>query len=623
MLPTHSQCVAELDAEKVSTELRDRPRILAVCALDVTAWKLLRPWFRALLEAGYEVHIACAKTEWFEQLAADGFHMHDVPIRRRMNPLVHIAPLWALYQLIRRERFELVNAHTPVAAAVGRLAAWLAKVPLIIYTVHGFYFHENMTWWKRRWFVALEWLLGRMTTDFMFVSDEDRQVALREHIARDASKLTTIYNGVDLDAYPPRSSSLRDAAELRSKLQIPPASPVVGIVGRVVREKGYIEFAEMAKLVSAGRSGVYFLVVGDALPSDRDGIVAEFRRRIEAAGLQERFRFTGLTDRVAEYLRVMDIFVLPSYREGFPRSVLEAMSSALPVVATNIRGCREAVVNGETGLLVPPRNGTALAEAVSRLLGNPDLARSMGSAGRERAVRLYGQRLVQNRFVKVIDDALQYTDLEKRPAKVRRVQRFFDLIVSGGALIVLAPLLGAIAAVIRFTLGASPVFVQPRVGRNERVFALYKFRTMTEVRDQTGKLLADEQRLTTLGRFLRSTSLDELPQLWNVLKGDMSLVGPRPLLPEYLPRYTAFQRRRNEVKPGITGWVQVNGRNSLTWEQKFELDVWYVDHWSLWLDARILWMTVLQVLRRDGISQAGHATMPEFMRSPTQSRRDG
>jgi sugar transferase EpsL len=141
---------------------------------------------------------------------------------------------------------------------------------------------------------------------------------------------------------------------------------------------------------------------------------------------------------------------------------------------------------------------------------------------------------------------------------------------------------------------------------------LYKFRTMTGARDQTGKLLADEKRLTALGRFLRTTSLDELPQLWNVLKGEMTLVGPRPLLPEYLPRYNAFQRRRHEVKPGITGWVQVNGRNALTWEQKFDLDVWYVDHQSLGLDLKILWMTALKVIRRDGISQDGHATMPEF-----------
>ena len=196
---------------------------------------------------------------------------------------------------------------------------------------------------------------------------------------------------------------------------------------------------------------------------------------------------------------------------------------------------------------------------------------------------------------------------------MRRLQRFLDMIVSGGALIVFAPLVGAIAAAVRLTLGANPVFVQPRVGIHERIFALYKFRTMAELCDRKGHLLADEQRLTALGRFLRSTSLDELPQLWNVLKGEMSLVGPRPLLPQYLPRYTAFQRRRHEVKPGITGWAQVQGRNALTWEQKFELDVWYVDNWSLWLDAKILWSTLWQVTRREGISQEGHATMPEFM----------
>jgi glycosyltransferase involved in cell wall biosynthesis len=382
-----------------------RPRILAICTLDVMAWKLLLPWLRGLREAGYEVHIACARGSWFEQLAADGFHMHAVRLRRRMNPLVHIAPLWALYGLIRRERFALVNTHSPVAAAVGRLAGWLAQAPVIIYTVHGFYFHDNMPWAKRRAFIALEWLLGRMTDRFMFVSDEDRQTALREGIAADASRVTTIYNGVDLEAYPPKGSASGSAGGPRTRLNIPQGAPVVGIVGRVVREKGYMEFAEMAKLVSTDRGDVYFLVVGDALPSDRDGIVTELRSRVESAGLLDRFRFTGFTDRVADYLQAMDIFVLPSYREGFPRSVLEAMSSALPVVATNIRGCREAVVNGETGLLVPPRDGPALAEAVSRLLQNPGLARRMGESGRARAVRLYNQRFVQTRFVQGIDNA--------------------------------------------------------------------------------------------------------------------------------------------------------------------------------------------------------------------------
>ena len=413
MKPASVAAESEVPARLSPCRQGTRPRILAVCTLDVMAWKLLRPWFRALLDAGYELEIACARTNWFEQLVADGFHMHEVPLRRRISPLVHIAPLWELYWLIRRGRFAVVNTHSPVAAAVGRLAAWLARAPVIIYTVHGFYFHDDTPWWKRRGFVAMEWLLGKMTTGFMFVSDEDRRSALREGIARDPAKAATIYNGVNLEEYPVRGSAPQEAAEMRKSLDIPASATVVGIVGRVVREKGYLEFAEMAELVSAGRSDVYFLAVGDALPSDRDGIAAKFRKRIRAAGLEARFRFTGFTDRVTDYLQVMDIFVLPSYREGFPRSVLEAMSCALPVVATNIRGCREAVVEGETGLLVPPRSGTALAEAVGRLLEDRDLAGSMGRAGRERAVRLFDEKLVQTRFVSVIEDALKQKSQER------------------------------------------------------------------------------------------------------------------------------------------------------------------------------------------------------------------
>jgi lipopolysaccharide/colanic/teichoic acid biosynthesis glycosyltransferase len=192
-------------------------------------------------------------------------------------------------------------------------------------------------------------------------------------------------------------------------------------------------------------------------------------------------------------------------------------------------------------------------------------------------------------------------------------KNLIDRSLAGIGLVILSPLMLAFAGLIRVRMGKPVLFRQLRIGHREKVFTFLKFRTMTDVRDQTGKLLADEQRLTALGRFLRRTSLDELPQLWNVLKGDMSLVGPRPLLPEYLPRYTAFQRRRHEVKPGITGWAQVNGRNALTWEQKFELDVWYVDNCSIKLDLEILWLTLVKVIRREGINAIGSATMPEYM----------
>ena len=202
-----------------------------------------------------------------------------------------------------------------------------------------------------------------------------------------------------------------------------------------------------------------------------------------------------------------------------------------------------------------------------------------------------------------------------------RVKRVFDLVAGSMLSLACCPVVALLAVTLRIILGRPVIFSHERIGLHGKPFQFYKFRTMTDARDSCGILLPDEQRLTALGRFLRSNSLDELPQLWNVLKGDMSLVGPRPLLPEYLPRYTPFQRRRHEVKPGMTGWPQVNGRNALTWEEKFDLDVWYVDHCSLWLDIKILWLTLLKVLQRDGISQHGHATMPEFLGSAESRSR--
>ncbi len=183
-------------------------------------------------------------------------------------------------------------------------------------------------------------------------------------------------------------------------------------------------------------------------------------------------------------------------------------------------------------------------------------------------------------------------------------------------LVVAAPVLAGAAVAVRATMGSPVLFRQKRPGRGERVFEIVKFRTMREATDASGRPLSDAERLTPVGRWLRATSIDELPQLWNVVRGDLSLVGPRPLLVRYLPRYSPEQRRRHEVMPGITGWAQIHGRNAISWEEKFALDVWYVEHWSLALDARILIETVGRVLRRDGVSSEGHATMPEFEGAP-------
>lgn len=192
------------------------------------------------------------------------------------------------------------------------------------------------------------------------------------------------------------------------------------------------------------------------------------------------------------------------------------------------------------------------------------------------------------------------------------MKRLFDLLMSLLLLLFLALPLLLLWVLIRCKLGSPVLFRQVRPGMHGEPFMMVKFRTMTDERDARGELLPDVQRLTALGRFLRATSLDELPELWNVLRGEMSLVGPRPLLMEYLPLYSSEQARRHEVRPGITGWAQVNGRNSVSWEERFKLDIWYVDNHTLWLDLRILWLTVRKVLLREGISAEGEATMSKF-----------
>jgi lipopolysaccharide/colanic/teichoic acid biosynthesis glycosyltransferase len=201
-------------------------------------------------------------------------------------------------------------------------------------------------------------------------------------------------------------------------------------------------------------------------------------------------------------------------------------------------------------------------------------------------------------------------------------KRLLDLALALPATVAAGPLLLIIAGLVRFKLGKPVMFRQARPGLKGKSFTLLKFRTMADAHDDRGNLLSDGLRMTRLGKILRSTSLDELPELFNVLRGDMSLVGPRPLLPQYLERYSPEQARRHEAKPGITGWAQINGRNAITWEDKFLLDVWYVDHRSLWIDLKIILLTLIKVIRQEGISAEGEATMPEFMGSASPGAKE-
>src|SRR5581483_479310 len=299
---------------------------------------------------------------------------------------------------------------------------------------------------------------------------------------------------------------------------------------------------------------------------------------------------------------------------------LEAQASGVPVVTTMATGARDSVIDGETGILVPVGDAKALAAAIDRLLTDTQLRESMGRAGRMRMQQDFRPEVIWNEQVKMYNDLLESkarkSDLEEAAFATAGSdigKRVFDLLAASVAVVLLFPVLMIVALVVRVFFGAPILFRQARPGLKGQLFNCLKFRTMTDARDAHGRLLPDADRLTWLGKLLRSTSLDELPELINVIRGEMSLVGPRPLLARYLERYTPEQMRRHDVKPGITGWAQINGRNALNWNQKFELDLWYVDHRSFWLDVKILLMTVWKLFTRDGISQPGHVTMPEYM----------
>lgn len=372
---------------------RHRVRVLQMCAVDFTVKQFLLPLADALQRAGYRVTIACTPGPYFQEIADAGFDIRSNPIARSKNVFRHAASLWRTYQFLKREQFDVVHVHTPIAALIGRIAAKLAGVPVKIYTAHGFYFHEGTTPMKKRAHVMLEKLGARCGDFIMTVSAEDEAAALELGIAR-PGHIETVYNGVDVARFDPVRFSLDDRAETRAKLGIAPEAQVIGIVGRMVREKGFFELFDAAAQVSQEFPNARFLVVGDTLPSDYDAAKNELIERMRMLRIADRVVFAGMVPDTAPMLAAMDIFCLPSYREGMPVSLLEAMAMQLPCIATNIRGCREEIVDGDSGLLIAPRDSAALAGALRDLLSNQEKAQSIGLAARQRVLDKFDLRKV-------------------------------------------------------------------------------------------------------------------------------------------------------------------------------------------------------------------------------------
>jgi lipopolysaccharide/colanic/teichoic acid biosynthesis glycosyltransferase/glycosyltransferase involved in cell wall biosynthesis len=540
----------------------------------------------------------------------EGIEVHPVEMPRRITPLGDLVALFRLVRILRKMRPDIVHSHTPKGGLLGMTAAWLAGVPVRAYTMHGLPL-ETATGIKRTLLRLAERVSCALARRVYAVSESLRRRAAAEGLCP-ADKISVLgagtVNGVDAaKRFAPTPCSY-EAAAARRACSIPSEVRVVGFVGRIVRDKGVEDLTAAWMELRERFPDLHLLVVGTFEPQDPISAGAEAILRSDP-----RVRLAGHVDSMRAMYSIMDVVVLPTHREGFPQVPLEAAALERPVVATKVTGCVDAVVDGETGTLVEPRDGHALAEALAAYLADPELRKRHGRAGRARVLRDYRPEnlwLLTHR---------EYDEMRGRPAPRaakpprrpvdRLIKRLIDVAGALLGLAVLSPFLLAISALLLVLQGRPIFFRQRRPGLGGRVFGIVKFRTM---RSGSGP---DAQRLTPIGRFLRTTSLDEIPQLWNVLVGDMSLVGPRPLLVKYLDRYTPRQARRHDVRPGMTGWVQVNGRNSVSWDQKFEMDVWYVDNGSLLVDLKILLKTVRKVLARTGVNGPGDAEVPEFIGS--------
>lgn len=414
------------------------------------------------------------------------------------------------------------------------------------------------------------------------------------------SKIELIYNWANEADARPRGDSDFTAFALEERFNIV-------FAGNMGAAQALETVVRAAKIVECTAPMVQFILVGDGIDADR-------LRRYAAAIATQSVRIMPRMSRseIGNLLAAADVLLVhlkddPLFRVTIPSKTQFYLAMGKPILMGGSGDAADLVEKAKAGIVVKPEDPQALAAAAVKLARLPkeELA-AIGARGRA----FYQKQLSATKGISATLAVLDSAVRARRRGYIAK--RGFDVIMAAAALVLLSPVILVTAAVLALDLGFPVLFRQIRPGLHAQPYVIYKFRTMRELRDLTGNLLPDAERLTPLTRILRRLSLDELPQLWNVLRGDMSLVGPRPLLMAYLDRYTQEQARRHEVRPGITGWTQVNGRNAVSWDEKLAMDVWYVNNCCFALDLKILAITVVRVLRRHGISAAGHETMPEF-----------
>lgn len=375
-------------------------KILQVCAIDETIKSLLLPLVDRLTSEGFDVTSCCSKGKNSEELRAKGYKIKNVEIARSINLISNLKSIIELSRLMKAEKFDIVHVHTPVAAILARVAAKISGVPLIIYTAHGFYFHDRMARYKYNIIVRIEKIAGRYFSDFIFAqSEEDRNTAVKEGIIS-VKKICTIGNGVDVfHKFNPEKVDLELIKQLKIELKLDENDKVIMFLGRMVKEKGIIELIEAFNAIN--KDNYKLIIVGDRFTAERD--TTTYSNVIQIVESNKNIIMTGRRSDISNLLFLSNVFVLPSYREGMPRSIIEAMAMGKPVIATNIRGCREEVVDGETGFLVEVGSAEEIREKIIEILENPELERSMGIKARQRAEELFDEEKVLDKQMEIIN----------------------------------------------------------------------------------------------------------------------------------------------------------------------------------------------------------------------------
>jgi lipopolysaccharide/colanic/teichoic acid biosynthesis glycosyltransferase/glycosyltransferase involved in cell wall biosynthesis len=462
--------------------------------------------------------------------------------------------------------------------------------------------------------LVMDWL------EFAAYRSADFCVALSPGIAQgilrrgvSESRVVIAPNGCDLELFAP------DAAQPLS--EIPGLAPdafmaaFTGAHGVANCLGAVLDVA--AELRRRGRSDIFLVFIGDG--KEKPALIERaHHEKLENCLFIDPMPKKTLAQFLCRRANVglMILANVPAFYYGTsPNKFFDYLASGLPVLVNYPGWMAEMVTVQGAGVAVPPQNPAAFADALVNMADARAVTAAMGLRGRNFAQRELSRAELAQRCVAVMENAASL-DMRSHngPSAYRRWgKRALDLLALFASSPIVLPVVMVTALLVRLQMGRPVFFRQVRPGHKGKPFTLLKFRTMNSARDERGRLLPDEKRLTKFGRLLRRSSIDEFPQFWNVLKGEMSLVGPRPLLMQYLDRYSPEQARRHEAKPGVTGWAQVNGRNALSWEERFQLDVWYVDHRSFSLDIRIIAKTIAKVFLAGGISQNGHATMPEFI----------